>query len=86
MKGVFELLNIDVEVIIDELEYAKTSVNWFGHSATLDYAIKILRKELPVEIPNMRESGDCPKCEYDMYRANYEDNYCPNCGQAIKWT
>jgi predicted amidophosphoribosyltransferase len=27
--------------------------------------------------------GRCPKCEYHIRK---EENYCPNCGQRLKWS
>lgn len=55
-------------------------------------AIKALEKQIPKEVSTMKYRNDynwtCNSCnttfEYIRYTAD-KPNYCPNCGQAIKW-
>lgn len=58
----------------------------------LEMAIKSLEKQIPKNpIPQDEDCLECPNCdsfigyESECKDENYQVNYCPNCGQAIKW-
>lgn len=58
----------------------------------LDIAIKSLEKQISKKVIYEDDEQDfirCPNCNYelaDMDDYYYEKyNYCPNCGQKIKW-
>lgn len=61
-------------------------------SQALQMAIEALEKQIPKEVSIMKYRNDydwtCNNCdttfEYIRYTAD-KPNYCPNCGQAIKW-
>lgn len=72
----------EIEKVIEELKYAKTSVSFFGQEKSLDLAIKALEKEMPKQVIKIKgvSSQACPIC-----KSNVNWKYCPNCGQKLKY-
>ncbi|NFM56643.1 hypothetical protein FDB98_06665 [Clostridium botulinum] len=72
----------EIEKAIEELKYAKTSVNFFGQEKSLDLAIKALEKEMPKQVIKIKgvSSQACPIC-----KSNVNWKYCSNCGQKLKY-
>lgn len=58
--------------------------------ALLNDALELLKKQVPIApIVNTNGYGVkfyyCPNCNIDFYCHSPWDNYCKNCGQAVKW-
>ena len=53
-------------------------------------AAMCVKKQIPRWIKNLKTdaygitSGNCPECGCEVFQEN--DTYCPDCGQALKWT
>ena len=57
---------------------------------TAERAVSMLKKQEAVA-PTVKINGYgtrfyyCPNCNREFYCHNQWDNYCANCGQAVKW-
>ena len=50
---------------------------------SVEFALKAMEKEDPMYAGVLKMNCDCPACGETM---EYEHNYCPECGQRLKWT
>ena len=55
-------------------------------------AIQCVKKQIPKEVLEQQDpnecgvyTGRCPNCRYDDIKST-RHKYCPECGQALKWT
>lgn len=84
-----------IEVIKDIYNYTKWDTYTTNEARTM--AIKALEKAEP-EFVNYASDGDadgypvydfayCPNCDrlFEEDDENWETNYCPYCGKALKW-
>lgn len=62
------------------------------HKGICERAIQALEKQMPKEpIKQDEDCLECPNCdsfigyESECKDEHYRVEYCPNCGQAIKW-
>ena len=54
-----------------------------GKSESIKWLVEALEKTIPINAGVLRMNTDCPVCGETM---EYEHNYCPECGQRLKWT
>ena len=75
---------------LDELtmyvEHAFTEEHKCKSFEALKMAIKSLEKQIPIKPIHETIPYECTRCECG-WKVTKDDeyNYCPNCGQAIKW-
>ena len=50
---------------------------------SFEIAVAAMEKQDPVYAGVLKMNCDCPACGETM---EYEHNYCPECGQRLKWT
>lgn len=75
---------------IEEFNLLKKTRIFIPRNDTLDIAIEALEKQIPVKIKQDIVNGKmarwCPNgCEITHITQYSPINYCPKCGQAIKW-
>ena len=50
---------------------------------SFEIAVAAMEKQDPMYAGVLKMNCDCPACGETM---EYEHNYCPECGQRLKWT
>ena len=77
-----------IQRLEDSVKFFKNRVNgvkfaaWMG--ATRD-AIKSLKAQEPMKPKWEKGYAYCGKCGYNLHWIVDLNNFCPNCGQAVKW-
>lgn len=79
---------------IEEFNLLKKTRMFIPRNDTIDIVINALEKQIPKE-PIIKRGCNwtfkCPSCNKLLYWTDElnnhgsKDNYCPYCGQAIKW-
>ena len=85
------------EAIKSALDKVKSQKEFFGFMDRFNVdenwaVMQALKKQIPIKVLTMKYRNDydwtCNNCDitfkYVRYTAD-EPNYCPNCGQALKW-
>lgn len=78
---------------IDGKENHCDGCNLYKISLNINKTIDALKKQVPKK-PIAREHNElkgeilfhCPTCDDDFNCNEYEERYCPECGQALKWS
>ena len=70
--------------------HARKEPHAFYITEALKMAVKALEKQMPKMVIMNEDECLCPACSFDMMGVwDYPDvkdpNYCPECGQALKW-
>ena len=63
---------------LDSVECEK-AVGW------LDDALELLKAQQPVEPKWRKGYAYCGQCGYGLHWIVDRNNFCPNCGKAVKW-
>lgn len=63
-----------------------TELQEYRKIGTVDECRKAMEREMPKKVKYNRQSLPfCMNCGITLSNYSGEENYCENCGQAIKW-
>lgn len=86
IKNIKTILDEAIETYDDECDSSVCYIT-SNNAKSLEIAIELLKKQIPMKVIgnydyNSRWSDKCPKCNTYL---DYDNKYCPECGQVIDW-
>lgn len=78
-EAIEQLKNIKNFIGVEKLSFP---VSRRAMNRALDYAMSELEKQIPMKVI---DSLRCPNCKLFLGGEGYEQKYCDECGQKLKW-